>query len=229
MAGTPPAFRPAALSRRRQGAEQTRHRLIVAAREAFRTRGFEAATTTDIAKAAGIGKGTLFLHARTKERLLVLVFEEEFKATISAAFAHPPRKAPVATALAAALGHFFRVYEHDLPLARHFVREVMFMRPDDAADMRRITDETIAGLASIVADRKARGDLPADVDPGVAAANSFMLYYGVLTAWLCGWLPDVRLRDRALSESLALHWQGLDRATRRRVPASRCCGSRTRR
>jgi len=206
-------------SSRKRGAEQTRQRIVASARRLFRERGFEQATTTDIAAAAGVAKGTLFLHARTKERLLVMVYEEEFRIANREAFAHPPQRVPIARALATILGHFFRVYEQDVRLARHFAREVQFLCRDDAADMCRVTDETIAGIASVIQTRKNHGEIEADVDPALGAANSFLLYYGILTAWLCGWLPAPQARDRALIDSLTLHWRGLERT--RATPARR--------
>ncbi len=196
-------------SRRQQAAAETRRRIVAAARRLFHDRGFEAATTTDIAEAASVAKGTLFLHARTKERLLALVYEEDIAAVIRRGFALPPRTKSIAVALGAALERFFHVYESDRALARHFVREVMFMRMDEAAELRHLTDRTLAGLASMIEEGKARSLVAADVDPSVAAVNSFLLYYGVLTGWLTGWLPDAAARDRALADSLALHWRGL--------------------
>jgi AcrR family transcriptional regulator len=220
-AGAPAAPAVAAPSRRQREAEQTRRHIVVAARQLFEQRGFEAATTTDIAAAAGVAKGTLFLHARTKEGLLVMVYEDDFRTTIRDAFAHPRQGVPIASALATLFCRFFPVYERNIALARHFVKEVMFLRGDEAVNIRRLTDEILADIAAIVANRKARGEVAADVDPALAAANSFLLYYGVLTAWLSGRLPDATIRDRMLADSLRLHWRGLDRPGRPRSARTR--------
>jgi AcrR family transcriptional regulator len=48
----------------------TRRRIVEAAAEAFRSQGFEATTTRDIARAAGIATGTLFNYFQTKEALV---------------------------------------------------------------------------------------------------------------------------------------------------------------
>ena len=63
-----------------------RARLIAAARELFRTKGFEQTTTSEIAERADVGKGTLFFHARSKDELLVMVFQEDMGRTINRAF-----------------------------------------------------------------------------------------------------------------------------------------------
>lgn len=176
--------------------------------------GFEAVTTEQIAAAAAVAKGTVFLHARSKERLLVMVYEEELAAVMRAAVQRPPSKGTVVSALVAVFRRFFAVHEKDPDLARHFIKEVLWMSPDDAPVLREVQEESIRGLAALIAERQRRGEVAADVDPVLGATNSFLLYYGVLTGWLSGWLPDPSTRDQALTASLALHWRGLERPTR---------------
>ena len=48
-------------------------RIVAAAAELFAERGVEEVTTQEIAEKADIGTGTLFLYARTKGELLLLV------------------------------------------------------------------------------------------------------------------------------------------------------------
>jgi AcrR family transcriptional regulator len=69
--------------RRRSDATQNRARIIEAARE-------HVATTDDlklneIAKAAGVGQGTLYRHFPTRETLLVEVYREDVDALVAAA------------------------------------------------------------------------------------------------------------------------------------------------
>ncbi|HEY2148205.1 MAG TPA: helix-turn-helix domain-containing protein, partial [Pirellulales bacterium] len=49
---------------------QTRKRILDAAVELFRTRGFDAATTRDLAIAAGIATGTVFNYFPNKESIV---------------------------------------------------------------------------------------------------------------------------------------------------------------
>jgi len=50
--------------------EATRRSILAAAQELFRTEGYEATTTRDIARAAGIATGTLFNYFATKEAIV---------------------------------------------------------------------------------------------------------------------------------------------------------------
>ncbi len=54
----------------------TRRRIVETARELFRTRGFDATTTRDIARAAEIAAGTLFNYFDSKEAVVVALAAE---------------------------------------------------------------------------------------------------------------------------------------------------------
>src|SRR5260221_1794068 len=54
----------------------TRRRILDAAIELFRTRGFDATTTRDLAAAAGIATGTVFNYSPTKEATVAALAEE---------------------------------------------------------------------------------------------------------------------------------------------------------
>lgn len=56
--------------------EQTRHHLLNMAYGEFAQNGFLATKTLDIATAAGVSHGTIFVHFPTKEELLIKVIDE---------------------------------------------------------------------------------------------------------------------------------------------------------
>lgn len=56
--------------------EERRKEIISAARHLFFTKGYEATSTTDIMKAVGIAKGTLYYHFSSKEEILDALLED---------------------------------------------------------------------------------------------------------------------------------------------------------
>ncbi len=56
----------------------TRERIVAAACKLFRQKGFEQATTREIARRAGIASGTLFNYFPTKEALVTALVAEDF-------------------------------------------------------------------------------------------------------------------------------------------------------
>jgi AcrR family transcriptional regulator len=66
--------------RRARDAEASREAILGAAQEVFGRRGFHGASVEEIAAAAGVGKGTVFLHFKNKENLLFKLLEHRFAA-----------------------------------------------------------------------------------------------------------------------------------------------------
>lgn len=81
---TPDTQRNAAPRPLRKDAERNRLRIIAAAREVFRERGFEA-TLDDIAHHAGLGVGTVYRRFPNKEQLIESMFAERMSEIIDMA------------------------------------------------------------------------------------------------------------------------------------------------
>lgn len=64
------------VSKRHEQKEQTRKHIVEVAFRQFAEKGLMAARTLDIARAAGIAHGTVFVHFPTREALLIHVIEE---------------------------------------------------------------------------------------------------------------------------------------------------------
>jgi AcrR family transcriptional regulator len=64
------------ISKRQAQKDQTQKQLIAVAFDEFSREGFMVTRTSDIAKAAGVSHGTIFVHFATREDLLIAVIEE---------------------------------------------------------------------------------------------------------------------------------------------------------
>ena len=56
--------------------EETRGRILAAAMELFRRRGFESATMRDIAQEAGVALGSAYYYFESKEALVMAFYEQ---------------------------------------------------------------------------------------------------------------------------------------------------------
>jgi AcrR family transcriptional regulator len=82
--------------RRAKNKEATRQRIVTAALHLFETKGFEAATTKQIARRAGVAEGTVFNYFETKEDIALHFFEREVDHAISTVRSRTSlRKAPL--------------------------------------------------------------------------------------------------------------------------------------
>jgi AcrR family transcriptional regulator len=177
---------PSPMGRRERNKQEKRVRIVAAARQLFRDRGFAETTTQQIAELADIGTGTLFLYARSKEDLLVMVFRDEMIETAKAAFARPS-KAPLLDQLVDIFSSMLDYHARDTELARILLKEIMF--PDAAgkqADITELLEVIYAGLADLVTKAVRAGQCRQTANPRRVAENLFANYYMDLLGWLGG-------------------------------------------
>src|SRR5208283_3352309 len=170
------------IGRAERNKRDKRERLIRAARELFQTKGFAATTTSEIAELADVAKGTLFFHAKSKEALLVMMFQEEVGVAIKRAFAKVP-DAPFLDQLLHIFGVMLRQNQRDLALARIFVKELAFVRGQrHGVDV--VMESLFGKLSGLIERAKDRGEVAKDVDAALLAYNLFALYFVFLMLWL---------------------------------------------
>ncbi len=104
--GSPRSARPLARRRRRAiydaDKEARRADILNAARKLFAKSGGQLATVSDVAQAAGLAKGTVYLYFRTKEELYLALYEEFVTALLTrmqAAAAHASAAASIVNAM----------------------------------------------------------------------------------------------------------------------------------
>lgn len=214
-----------AVGRAERNKRDKRQRIIAAARELFRTKGFEQTTTGEIAELADVGKGTLFFHARSKDELLVMVFQEEIGKTIERAFATVPKAAPFLDQAMHVLDAMQRQNQRELELARIFARELAFVRGDHHG-IDVVTEDFFRRMSVLIEQARERGELKGSFDPHLLAYNIFALHFSFMIVWLGSRLPRPDPAKPSMREMLKLQLVGLleTPAAPRRCPAKR--GSR---
>jgi len=202
-----PGPTPPALSRVERKKRDKLERIKRAARTLFARKGFEATTTREIARLADVGIGTVFLHAVSKQDLLVMIFREEAGEAVDTAFATMGNR-PLLDSLLRIFNALIGHHERNLGLARVFVRELPFV--DDARHGRAaFMSDLFKRMAAMIDRAKDRGELRSDVPSHRLAKNLFALYFAILQEWLgtAGLAADER--DRSLRAALELHLAGL--------------------
>lgn len=178
---------PARLGRRERNKQEKLARIVEAARQLFSTNGFAETTTQEIAEAADIGTGTLFLYAKSKEDLLVLVFKGEMIARSRSAFKRAPKAGPLIDQLMHVFNAMADHHAADITLARILLREIMFpVASDHRQDISELMEVVYGGIAALIAAKQASGSLRSEASAALAAENLFATYYMGLQVWLMG-------------------------------------------
>lgn len=210
-AATPAA--PAAPAPGRGGRAQqkldTRRRIRDAAWALFTELGYDGTTTKAVAERAEVATGTVFVHARDKADLLMLVMHDRIAAAVDAAFDTLPRKEPLLPQLLHVFQTLFAMYGEQPLVSQAFVKAFPGASGPNGERMNAFTFAFLHRIAGLVRDAQARGEVGSDIDPLAAAHNIFALYFAALLSWLSGFVTLGVALDPVLKSSLVLQYRGL--------------------
>lgn len=166
-----------------RGGGDKRDRILDAAVRVFAKEGFHATKVSDIARAAGVADGTIYLYFTSKEALLVSLFEDRVERLLGymnrelAKLATPPAR-------------YRRIVELQLGILQEeralaevvtiILRESTKLIKDFAAPKFM---EYLDAIAKVVAEGQARGDFRADVSPHLVARATFGALDGIALTW----------------------------------------------
>jgi TetR/AcrR family transcriptional regulator, fatty acid metabolism regulator protein len=172
----------------RERTNAKRERILAAAERVFARRGFFAARVSEIAKDAGVADGTIYLYFKSKDDLLISLFEwrmQHVNEVLRVAIANVPPSEQ--------LRAFIRAYlrlVHDEPQAAEVLtielrQSSKFMKEYDNpqfADFLRM-------LGGIVAAGQQRGELDAAIPSHIMARMIFGMLDELALAWVLARQP----------------------------------------
>ena len=121
----------AALGRRERNKQQKLDRITAAADELFTEHGVDDVTTQQIADAADIGTGTLFLYARSKAELLLLVQNTHYAEAIESGLIAAAAAASPLDAVMALVEPVVECNRRQIENGRTYLRELVFGDPEE--------------------------------------------------------------------------------------------------
>jgi TetR/AcrR family fatty acid metabolism transcriptional regulator len=176
-----------------------RDAILRAAIDTFAERGYFNAQVADVARAAGVAAGTVYLYFKSKDDLLISIFERSMRDGLSrgresvANLEDPPERLR-----RLARGHLARL-GNDRNLAVVFQVELRqstkFMERFSATQLR----EYLGIIRDVVADGQSRGTFRTGVNPTLAAK----LFFGALDEMATNWILS-RRRYALASEADAI-------------------------
>ncbi len=184
-----------------------RSQILDAARESFAKIGLAATTVDDIARRAGVAKGTVYLYYRSKEAILQQILDDDVsemqEGTVSIVKAPGEADEKLTRFLVAALTIFDR--------KRDFFEHVhLEMGPDVRKKAMQKFDALfnaqVAAWKTVLADAKARGQI-GDIDPSQGARLIVALTTGLAKQRCRGWSGGPV--GVLASEMSAMVWKGL--------------------
>jgi TetR/AcrR family transcriptional regulator, fatty acid metabolism regulator protein len=205
-----------------------RERILASAEKVFARRGFFASRVSEIAKDAGVADGTIYLYFKSKDDLLISLFEARMRQVN-----HVLRDAIAAAAPRDQLRAFIRAYlrlVHDEPAAAEVLtielrQSSKFMKEYENpqfADFLRM-------LGGLITEGQQRGELDASIPSHVVARMIFGMLDELSLAWVLAKQPSISAGApgarpkkfdivRAADWVVALVTSGLDRSNKEKSP-----------
>src|SRR5688572_12294155 len=178
---------------------EKRERILSAAERVFARRGFFAARVSEIAKDAGVADGTIYLYFRSKDDLLISLFEHRMKQVndlLRDSVTSAPADAPL-DQLRAFIHTYLRLI-HDEPQAA----EVLTIELRQSSKFMKEYENTqfadfLRMLGGIIAAGQQRGEIDDAIPSHVAARMIFGILDELALAWVLAKQPAARSNNGA--------------------------------
>jgi TetR/AcrR family transcriptional regulator, fatty acid metabolism regulator protein len=169
-----------------RGGGDKRERILDAAVRVFARKGFHATRVSEVAKAAGVADGTIYLYFDSKEHLLVSLFEHRVERLLE----YLERELPLAQSASQRLKRIIELQlgllegERDLAevVTVIFRQSTKLMKEYGAPKFTAYLD----AIARVIAEGQATGELRDDVSPNVAARAVFGALDAITMTWALG-------------------------------------------
>lgn len=174
------------------------------ARELFHEKGYEDATTLEIAVRAGVGAGTLFKYFPTKDALLFAIVNTDLAKQHLLGRDRAISETGLLARLLSFYGWILDFHLENVGLSRPFLRLLIAPTPVPLGSPSDFTgDLAIQTTKDFVAEAFATGELKPEVPLDDLSANCFSIFLDVLNRTLMN-DPSIGAPHEALGRRLAL-------------------------
>jgi TetR/AcrR family fatty acid metabolism transcriptional regulator len=210
--------RDTASAKKRRSSDK-RDRILRAAVKVFARKGFHATRVSEVAKAAGVADGTIYLYFDSKEQILVSVFEDRVTKLLAFMDAELPKLATAPDKLRAVIDMQLGLLEGERDLAEVITvilrQSTRLMKEFAAPKFMAYLD----AIAAIVQEGQATGAFRTDISTHIAARAVFGALDGITLTWALGRAEQGALA-RAATQVANILLRGLAPEPDRAVPGS---------
>lgn len=171
---------------KRRRSRDKRDRILKAAVKVFAKNGFHATRVSEVAKAAGVADGTIYLYFKSKEELLVSLFEDRVSKLLTFMRESLPKTEGAPQRLRAVIDMQLGLLEGERDLAEVITviirQSTRLMKEFAAPQFLAYLD----AIAKIVQEGQASGDFRTDISPHIAARAIFGALDGITLTWALG-------------------------------------------
>jgi AcrR family transcriptional regulator len=233
--------------RRERSKQDKRLRIMAAARDVFSEKGYDNATTREIAERADVAIATLFVYAQDKRDLLFMLINETLDRIVEDSHESIPASASFVDKVMHLFNRQHEYFATEVNLSKAAMRESFYWTPFDGGDTAATPQPVEAArfaerhrrglryLQDLVAEEQQAGRLRRDLPPARIAWLIVSVYRAETLRWLHGSNPKPAAIRRELSDLMQVIVDGLVardalsvHETRKRVSAAKTSAIRQR-
>jgi TetR/AcrR family fatty acid metabolism transcriptional regulator len=193
---------------KRKRAPGKRDRILKAAVKVFAKNGFYATRVSEIAKAAGVADGTIYLYFKNKDDVLITIFEEGIERLLTILREVAESEAPFENRIQRIIELQLGLMEEQRDLA-----EVITVNLRQSSRLLKqyatpLFMQYIDVIAGVVRDGQEEGSFRKDLNPRVVARSLFGAIDAILLTWALGEGDPAALR-KAATHCASLFIEGL--------------------
>ena len=184
---------PQVLGRRERNKQQKLDRITAAARELFTEYGVDEVTTQQVADKADVGTGTLFLYAKTKAELLLLVHNMKYGEALDRGIRDAERSPDVLDGIMAIIRPIIECNRIQIENGRTYLKEIVFGDPAEPhhAEALALTARTEAAITEVLR----RSEQLTARDPAKLARIISAIMFISMTVTVNSGLTDAQVGD----------------------------------
>lgn len=152
----------------------------------FAKNGFHATRVSEVAKSAGVADGTIYLYFKSKEELLISLFEDRVQKLLSFMKDGIDKEKPPSERLRAVIDMQLGLLANERELAE----VITVILRQSARLMKEFAQPHfiayLEAIGAIIAEGQARGEFREDVSPSIAARAVFGALDGITLTWALG-------------------------------------------
>ncbi len=169
--------------------QKTKQAILEAAIPLFNENGYESTSIEQIAKLAGVGKGTVYSYFQTKKDIIKGFCEYELEQIHIQLVKRSNQDAPVLEQMLTIYMTEFHHVTQNREFGRLFMRETVFPNDYDVQENLDIEDKYFKLLFPIFERAQERGELRKELELLHITAHFYSIYLMIMSAWYTGRIP----------------------------------------
>ncbi len=180
---------------REEKKRKTKKTIIEAAVKLFGEKGFDKTSIKELAKEAGIGKGTIYTYFQKKTEIFHAFCEEELEFIHNELAQKTDTDAPLIDQLMTIYMGEFRYVTKNKEFGRLFMQEIIFPGEKEFLKAEELESRWLDLVFSIYQRAQNRNELRKDVDLLYIAGHFYGLYIMAVSSWYSGRIPTEEMES----------------------------------